>query len=113
MTKGVVIGFPSKGVRVRRVVLTPGPKQSVKKAFRVVRKEESMTKHVVVMLPSGDWSVLPHRGKLEIAVVDSDAIEELKRGVDIKDIKAESKFGLYFSNASASANLATELIPEN
>lgn len=111
MTKGNVINFPSKGVRVRRVTLTQGPKPSVKKAFRIVRKETSMSKHVVVMLPSGDWTVLPHRGKLEIAIVDSDAVAELKRGADIKDIKAESKFGLYFS--SADANLATELIPED
>lgn len=67
-------------------------------------------KHVVVMLPTGDWSVLPHRGKLEIAVVDDAAVEDLRKGADIKDIKAEAKFGLYFS--SADANLATDLIAE-
>lgn len=68
-------------------------------------------KHVVVMLSSGDWTVLPHRGKLEIAVVDDAAVEDLRKGADIRDIKAEAKFGLYFS--SADANLATQLIEEH
>lgn len=67
-------------------------------------------KHVVVMLPSGDWTVIPHRGKLEIAVVDDDSVEDLRKGADIMDIKADAKFGLYFSNADA--NLATQLIEE-
>lgn len=69
-----------------------------------------MAKYVVVMLPTGDWSVLPHRGKLEVAVVDDAAVEDLRRGADIRDIKAEAKFGLYFS--SADANLATSMIEE-
>jgi hypothetical protein len=69
-----------------------------------------MSKHVVVMLPNGDWSVLPHRGKLEVAVVDDAAVEDLRKGADIRDIKAEAKFGLYFYGADA--NLAFDVFKE-
>jgi hypothetical protein len=68
-------------------------------------------KHVVVMLPTGDWSVLPHLGKLKIVVVDDSAIETLQKGADIKDIEVEAKFGLHVS--SVDANLVISLIKEN
>jgi len=59
-------------------------------------------RNLVVMLPSGDWAVMPSGAKLEVAVVDQDAIEELKRGVDIRDVTCRARYGLFLTDMTDS-----------